>query len=261
MLEHLKTSCEQRADMYLENWRDLNPNEIFKIYTSTEDTNKQESCFAALVVKYWHLISLYHNRSKLAATLIDCYEWLVDAILCAIKYKPWTDPSSAMYTDPNGPDKVLNRSLKCIRLRFYEQLNAAKRKGHIFDLSLEDKTFLDVQSPSFSEILQSPYDSVNTIIHNAFDKKNYFLAFMTYHLVIGNVNKFTANKSVDRGALRKVVQNTGDKDCIYFADLFDFDLNQVKAASLVCNTLSLWKAKKLIDQNIDYLTKILTQEA
>ena len=75
--------------------------------------------------------------SNIASTE-DVYNWLIDSITYALHHKAWRNPKSSIYNDPNGPDKVINRQIRCRRYTAYQSFNRYKRKPQYTDMSLDD---------------------------------------------------------------------------------------------------------------------------
>lgn len=93
--------------------------------------------FSAIILNYWNKIYSLQANTYLTATLEDTYQWVVDGILYALEHRKWLDPTNKLYTDPDAPDKVINRRIKCTRINFLISENRDKRKLHINLLSLD----------------------------------------------------------------------------------------------------------------------------
>ena len=92
---------------------------------------------SAIILKYWNKIYNLQQSTKLTASFEDAYNWLIEGILYALEHKRWLDKDSNIYNDPNGPDKAINRKIKCIRLNHLVSENRDKRKIQINLLSLD----------------------------------------------------------------------------------------------------------------------------
>lgn len=93
--------------------------------------------FSAIILNYWNKIYTLQANTYLTATLEDTYQWVVDGILYALEHRKWLDPNNKLYTDPDAPDKVINRRIKCTRINHLISENRYKRKLHINLLSLD----------------------------------------------------------------------------------------------------------------------------
>lgn len=93
--------------------------------------------FSAIILNYWNKIYTLQANTYLTATLEDTYHWVVDGILYALEHRKWLDPKNKLYTDPDAPDKVINRRIKCTRINHLISENRYKRKLHINLLSLD----------------------------------------------------------------------------------------------------------------------------
>lgn len=186
MLDEIKKTYVQKADL-IPGWRKKSKNELCNDYLLNENSPLAESYLAAIIVKYWNKINKLYNKSKPAATYEDCYEWVVEAILYALKHRKWLDETSSIYQDPYGPDKVINRNSECRRLTFFQQLFRYNKKIAVNTLSINviannveeservngyEKFIDDAAEIDVTEM------SVFNYIRSAFNKKEYVLAFV-----------------------------------------------------------------------------------
>ena len=138
MLENTREFFRNNANK-IDNWEKLSKNDLCYQYLENVNNKEiQEACFSALVYKYWPLISKYYYKCSNVATMEDCYDWLINSITYALTHARWNDPDSSIYKDPNGPDKVINRYMKCSRLTYYQFINRKKRKDNFGILSLDE---------------------------------------------------------------------------------------------------------------------------
>lgn len=84
--------------------------------------------FSAIILNYWNKIYSLQSNTYLTASLEDTYQWVVDGILYALEHRKWLDPNNKLYTDPDAPDKVINRRIKCARINHLIAQNRVKRK-------------------------------------------------------------------------------------------------------------------------------------
>jgi len=106
--------------------------------------------------------------------LEDTYQWVVDGILYALQHRKWLDPNNKLYTDPDGPDKVINRKIKCIRINHLISENRDKRKVHVNLLSLD--SFED--SDNFVGEYEKQYDSISDLVCSLCDDNKIFQAVL-----------------------------------------------------------------------------------
>lgn len=182
MLEEYKELCRQTADS-IDGWRDLTKNELCIAYVKNRGNEDiQNAYLGAILYRYWNLIPKYHYLSSSCATPEDCYEWLVDSVLCCVNLAVWENPKSSIYNDPNGPDKVINRCMKCARLTYYQFVNRKKRRDNFGLLSIED-----LQEEFGSSTFEPKDDSqdiditavfIKDFIITKFRSKDYFIAFL-----------------------------------------------------------------------------------
>lgn len=184
MLDEYLSLYEQRAAT-VDNWKKTNKNTLCKLYIENEnDPNLSEAIFSAIVARYWPSISKMYQRCNFGISEEDCYHWLIDSVLYALKHRPWMDETSALYNDPNGPDKVINRCLKSRRLTHYQLLNKDKRVANLNIISIDDAAdeFGDYANDALGLTETSDKPAVETVvdkmISGCVDQGNYFTALL-----------------------------------------------------------------------------------
>lgn len=235
MLDEYKELFRQRAEL-IEGWKELSKNDLCRKYVENEgDSDLQDAYFSAIMYRYWHLISKYYYMSKNVASPEDCYEWLEDSVYGCLKATSWNRKDSSIYNDPNGPDKVINRCMKCARLTYYQFINRKKRKDNFGLLSLEELTEL------FGNTVEEPLsgtktdDNVSTwaveeYIKKSFSKKDYFVAVMLDCILTQDVFDTVVNKDskcvnsvFNVKKLTKFVSNIDDEYVHNFATKYNID--------------------------------------
>lgn len=239
MLEEYKETFRQCADL-IDGWQTLSKNELCRKYVENEGNPKiQDSYFSAIMYRYWHLISKYYYMSSNVATVETCYEWLEDSVYGCLKATSWDREDSSIYKDPNGPDKVINRCMKCARLTYYQYINRKKRKDNFGMLSLEEMTELfgnTVREPESSEVIEHDLTrlAIAEYIQEAFNKKDYFVAVLVdaiqshdvfdVHIVKeqGTVIKFNIRK------LTRYMSNIDDDNISEFSKKYGIERERVE---------------------------------
>lgn len=248
----------------LPDWESLSKNELcFKYVDNEGNRDIQNACFSALVYKYWPLINKYWFQCSNVASQEDVYDWLVDSINYALEHRRWLDPDSNIYNDPTGPDKVINRRMKCARLTFYQFINRKKRKDNFGMLSLDE--LLNVSDtpeatlPNSVSSLGDDRGHLNTDpltsidLHNyvksLFKRKDYFLAFMVD--IIMREDVFDFNDGVSKFNPRKLakrLRHITPEYCEYFALEYELDEDVYSRYTSYCKNLS----SNLIYNKIEY---------
>lgn len=137
MLEETKKIYEEQAN-FIKDWKNINKNQLCNLYIQNENDSKLANCYlSAIILNYWNKIYTLYSKTYLTASYEDAYDWIIEGILYALKHRRWLDKDSSIYNDPNGPDKAINRKIKCIRLNFLSSQNRQKRKLRINLLSLD----------------------------------------------------------------------------------------------------------------------------
>ena len=233
MLDEYKEAFRQCADL-IDGWKDLSKNELCIKYVESEgNKDLQDSYFSAIMYRYWNLIAKYHYMSSNVASPEDCYEWLEDSVYCCLTSKSWEKKDSSIYKDPNGPDKVINRCMKCARLTYYQFINRKKRKDNFGLLSLDELAELfgtTVSEPASKENLEGDIEkwAIEDYIRYLFLKKDYFAAVIldaiqTQEVFDVKISKELGNQVVF--SLRKLTRFMSTIEDSYvhqFADKYNF---------------------------------------
>lgn len=184
MLDEIKEAYVQCANI-IPNWKKKTKNELCFEYIEHENSSIAECYLAAIIVKYWNKINLLYHKSRPAATYEDCYEWVVESILYALKHRKWLDETSSIYQDPTGPDKVINRNSECRRLTFFQQLFRYNKMIAVNTLSINIFTNEDENTGDGYDKFMDETAEINTnemsvfnYIRTAFQNKEYVLAFV-----------------------------------------------------------------------------------
>ena len=103
-----------------------------------KDEDKKDMYFSALMLRYWHMILYFKNKSP-NVDVEEIVSWISDGIQKAAKYRGWLkDPKLIGKT--KSAEKCINQTITSMRAQFYTLSNAAKRKQEFLD---DCKVFLD----------------------------------------------------------------------------------------------------------------------
>lgn len=263
MLDEYKELCRSSADI-IPGWTKMTKNDLCREYVLNKGKEELQNAYlSAILYKYWNLIGKYYYMSSNCATPEECYSWLVDSVSCCVNLASWEDPKSSIYRDPNGPDKVINRCMKCARLTYYQYINRKKRKNDFGILSIEDlkETFgndyseLDdyEQEVDVSAILIKDY------IIDVFHKKDYFIAFMLDCIVSSNVFDVLTDKTsgiYSEFNLRKLCKElvSLDKDYLkVFSITYDLPIQDVEKAFSYVQSVPAANIRKKVIQALESL--------
>ena len=239
MLDEYKEVFRRCADM-VDGWQDLSKNDLCRKYIENKDNPEiQNSYFAAIMYRYWHLIPKYYYMSSNVASEEDCYEWLEDSVYGCLKASSWDREDSSIYKDPNGPDKVINRCMKCARLTYYQYINRRKRKDNFGMLSLDELTELFGSTVSEPESNESIEDDVSTwAIHDyvkkLFRDKDYFAAVLVDVIASQDVFDVVVNKETGmttKFSLRKatrLISTLTDEYIKEFSSKYEIEIADVE---------------------------------
>lgn len=196
-----------------------------------------------------------------SASLEDCYDWLITAVLFALQTKAWRNPDSKIYGDLNGPDKIINRCIKNERANFYQACNRKKRVINFECDSLEkmeEESNIQLESATLADET-SFSNTYSEIISYYFRKKEYFTAFMLDGIINGDV--FKLEEGQEKYSEKKLIQHLkhlDDRYCAIFSDIHNLDYDLVKKASLYVTSMSRDTMKTRYQQSISILQKVLS---
>lgn len=190
MLDEYKLLYKQSADL-IPGWENMSKNELCRAYVAAAGNKElQNSYLSAVMYRYWNLISKYYYMSANCATVEDCYEWLADSVMCCLNLASWENESSSIYKDPNGPDKVINRCMKCARLTYYQFINRKKRKNNFGMVSLDELSELFGKGVAEPTDTEQEFDVSSVMIDNfittMFSRKDYFVAVLVDCIISSN---------------------------------------------------------------------------
>ena len=262
MLDEYKELCRAAAD-YAPGWEKLSKNDLCRAYVANSgDEALQNAYFGAILYRYWNLISKYHSQSANCASPEECYGWLVDSVACCVNLASWQDPNSSIYNDPNGPDKVINRCMKCARLTYYQFINRKKRRDEFGLLSVEElKELYGNGAPEPSDPEQECDISslmINEYVVDEFRRKNYFVSFLIYFILKGNVFDLVTvdNKKMSEFNLRRICQllNSIDDATLHaFSEEYELSIEDVKKANEYIKIIPAANMRKKVTQALENL--------
>ena len=253
MIEQNRIAYENSAN-FLPNWKTINKNELVNKYVEYEKKNKElaEHYLSAIICRYWHNIYKYYNKGSKLNPLEDYYEWVLEAILKCLNKKYWLNPKAKIYGDPNAPDKTINRAIKTTIYNYYEANRKDKRTLCYSNYSLDalKMEYLDKYVPEATDDKHNSDYFMHTIIRNAFNKKDYLLAFVVDAIIYENV---IINDVLDYKKLIKHIHHLDNKFIQKFAEDYDIEIEKVDKSIHYCTKIPSDILKTKI---IDVLLKI-----
>ena len=262
MLEEYKELCLKAANLAPE-WQELSKNDLCREYVKNKGNETLQNAYiSAILYRYWNLISKYYYQSANCATPEECYGWLVDSVFTCVNLAAWENPDSSIYNDPNGPDKVINRCMKCARLTYYQFINRKKRRDDFGTLSVDELKELYGNGAPEPEDPEQEYDVslfiIKDYIIEEFRKKNYFVSFLIYFILYANV--FDVIKLEDSRSsefnLRKMcrIMSTIEEDMLVsFSEDLKLPLSDVTKAAEYVRSVPSGNMKKKIQQTLENL--------
>lgn len=263
MLDEYRELCKQSADV-VPGWKDMSKNDLCRAYVANKDNQiLQNAYISAILYKYWNLISKYYYMSVNCATPEECYGWLVDSVACCVNLASWENPKSSIYNDPNGPDKVINRCMKCARLTYYQFINRKKRKDDFGLLSTDELRENCGDGVVEPRDFEQDYDSGEMIIRDyivhEFHRKNYFVSFLLYYILRGDVFDTSINEDGSRTTqfnvrkICKALNNITENDLLGFTFYTDLPHENVLKSNEYIKLINPGNMRKKVLQAIETL--------
>lgn len=255
MLSEYKELYKTAADV-IPDWTKKSKNDLCREYVKNKsNTTLKNGYFGAVMCKYWSLISKYHRMSANCASVEECYSWLVDSVACCLNMAMWENESSSIYNDPNGPDKVINRCMKCARLTYYQFINRQKRRDSFGILSTDELQELygshGEEGIDFEEQPGIANISVNQEVLSYFAKKDYFVSFLLDCIVSTDV--FDVNHSFNIRKLVKTMSTLDDSYVDFFSDQYKLPYSDVSKAFTYLKAVPQGSMRKKVLQTLEKL--------
>lgn len=248
MLEDVRKSYVKRADAVVPEWRKLDVNALCNLYVENEkDPIKQNGYFAAVLLKKWGYIGRHYLSSKASGfTIEDCYDMVLDATLYALNKRMWLNPKTAMYNDPAGPDKILNRVIYSRRQLWYYNANCGKRRANYGKSSLDQLQetvgdHCEILSEDYGESTSTDNLNVKMLIKSFFDDDRVLEGIILDNIISDDC--FSA-----RSYVTAYFDDVGEEEKVPHSEVF------FKLGKLV-NNLSEYN-----EETVDYLSKVYDVE-
>lgn len=261
MLEDIRNSYLKSANN-IPDWQTENKNILLNNYIKYEnDPIKKNWYFSAIICRYWGNIGKYYNQSKASFTIEDCYSWLCDAILYALRKRKWLEPGNKMYDDPAGPDKIVNRCIFSTRHIHYQLSNMDKRKINYNSSSLEEmqedmgNAYATALPAYFCDSTAETYNDSQFVdlIKKEVTKGELFEAIILDGICFQDSFKWNSKDNIYEFSLRQLIKhlnNPGEDFLNYFSYRYDAPYNELNQVCLelgkVSNTIIYNKVRKTL---------------
>lgn len=256
MLDEYKQLYTENANL-IEGWKKLSKNDLANLYIEHENDEKSNSYFSALVCKFWNLIGhFYYKQGIVVASETDCYDWIIEGILEALKDRAWKNPENKLFSDPKGPEKAIMVNIMCIRANFYQYAGYDKRKINYTSYSLDDL------SENVSDGLFTPYfdnynlleDYISKLIQDSFDKKDYFVAFFIDALCNFNLC-INGSNEIDLKKFTRYINNMTSEYLVDFSNRYNLKLEVVENATVYMKSMPSYRIHSNINRVLNLLKK------
>ena len=260
MIESYRESCKKAASA-IPGWEKLNKNELCRLCIDNEDNDALHNAyFAAVLYNYCTTVSKYYQSCRGLVDEATCIEWLEDAVQYALLHRRWEDPNSSIYNDPNGPDKVINRIMKCTKVNLYQYVSRKKRKDSYNVKSLDAIT--ELVNDGTLELMDKDDHigglslDIKSYVKKAFYAKDYFMAYMIDCIVNENVFTYDINcqkYSFNIRKLSRLLCSVNEEYCKRFSEDYSIDLDAVLSTLKYFDRLNRNKLIYKIEYNLHKL--------
>lgn len=226
--EYLKLYKTQASK--IDGWEKINKNTLCNMYIDNEGNEvMRESIFSAIVARYWGAMSRLFSKCSFGVSEEDCYQWLIESVCYALEHRAWLDPSSKLYGDKNGPDKVINRCLKSRRLTHYQLLNKDKRVANLNTISVEaaedDLGDFAIESLGLTEDNDNIVNTfVKELIEGCAESGDVFISILLDMILNEDILQYDTNAEQDTFTLidkRKMLKILSEEPDRYIKDFID----------------------------------------
>lgn len=223
------------------NYNLLTKTELANGYCDSDESGDEESrekYYAALMLKYWYMVSYtYNNSLTLGVTFEDVVFWIAEALDKGLKYRRWRDPKHKLSKDINGAEKVFNRAFWSVRNGQFIHANRQKRSPEEALISIDELTELYGQSNwAITEKAVEPdhFSKAQTIIQELLNDGKYLEALVVDGIAYQDTfTNTTYRVDEEDGKMKRVLNSLSmkklvnhiisiDRDFIdYFVDTYE----------------------------------------
>lgn len=253
-------------------WDTMNKNDLINKYIDAKgDKRSEEAYLSAIICRYWWAISKYEKTShKSIQDSTIYYDWLVNAILKATKNKKWRDPKNKLYTDVNGPDKVVNRCIISQRLEWYQSANKQRRRLNINASSIEhlqDELGDGAPIPQFEDNeLNGGMLEIKSMVNKFVSEGDFVDAFIVSGIVGYNLfdtvkdSKGKKQLVFNQKKLLRYLHNMTIDDCEFFSYIYGIPLKTVIDAKDKCQSISRYKMKVFVRRGMNKIKEAYLED-
>lgn len=192
MLKDIYKSCFDSASL-LGDFQSMSKTELANGYCDADDAHdeqKRDQYYSALVLRYWYKIYEFSNFSHYTKLELDeYYSWVSEALDVGLKYRRWRDPSHPLSKDPNGPDKVFQRSFYSTRQRWYKHFNRNATKSDYFGNSIYIDDLVEYNEDDFNVPSADREEGADNIFYKSGNYSTLEAESPTYTIVQQYINK------------------------------------------------------------------------
>ena len=226
MINEYKEMFKVTAEL-LPNHKNMTQMELAEGYLT--DYTYRDCYLAALVLRYWPIITRYLSKDKGLYDEKVAYDWLMDALIYALTEQPWKKETSTVYNDPKAIEKILNTCVHCYRANWFQASNRQKRQANHGTASIEKlkEDYNDIALPN-SLIINENMDSTAELVVKYFMEGKYLLALMIDLLVeeVSLAEGFDEDKLMKK--LKRSIKTLPDSYLTIFSEKYKIDKKVVE---------------------------------
>lgn len=248
MLDGFKKLYSDKADI-IKGWKSLSKSELCNLYLEEKEKGSDlADCYlSAIVCNFWNnAVRHYYSQQVKEAEESDCYNYLIDGILYALNHHVWLDPSNSLYGDPKGPEKAINVVLSSLKYNIYAYNSRYKRRLRKESLSLDSIQDYSYRMPNVTDKCDDGF--LDEFVRTAFNRKEYFKAFMVDAIVHGEVFDKSNGAEFNQKKLRCCLRKLNEDDyCKTFSETYK--INNIPAVERASGSIIDMPQSKM-DSNI-----------
>lgn len=166
MLQQVKKDCMTAASR-LGDYQAMSVDTLADGYCKAldeQDMDNMDSYLGALILRFWYRINkLLQENLNYSTDRTEYFDWLVEAINYACKYRKWQDPANKV-----NAQQCINQCIATIRLQHYYVSNLKKNAGAYGNtVSLDDNVAGDPDGKCLLDTIESdeiPADQESHIV-------------------------------------------------------------------------------------------------
>jgi len=230
---------------------DKEKNQLCFEYVDIVDNDLKGKYLAAIITKFWYVIPyLYGYQHKKIATIEDCYNFFIDAVMYVLEKHSWTDENSNLFNDPKAAEKAILVRARSYLINYFVAQTRQKRSLNTDTSSYE--TFYEniEEDESSNDVSIDSINSIKDLFTEYINSKEYLEAFMID--VITNIDFFSnddsGNLRFDKSKLKNFLKSIDASYIAIMSESYDVDFDKLMNASRYITGMTSDKLQEKIDK-------------